>query len=171
MPRPVARKPGGAATARAVLAVAAITGFGGAALALPAVQSKAAELSRTPYQATLSNTCNGKSCVLDSVLIQANRRLEIHHLSCAFLINNSNTYLLVRTGVAAANNTLKDNLGFHNVKTQPFTTGWTMFTVGEPVFMFVPGNRKLRISAVAGSGTLQSYGCFISGELVRLQPS
>jgi hypothetical protein len=109
--------------------------------------------------------------VLDSALIAANRRLEIHHLSCDFRVNDPDTFLSVRTGSAAADNTLKANLGFHNVKAQPWGGSGTMFTASEPVFMFVPSSRKLRIMAVAGGGSLQSFGCFISGEWVKLRPS
>ena len=159
------------AVRRAGLAAASTIGLIGSALALPAVQSEAmVEVSRAPYQASLTATCNGNGCVVDSALVGIGRRLEINHLSCDFR-TSSNTHLLVRTGVAAPDNTLTANLGFHGVTTQPYGSSGTVFTVSERVFMFVPSNRKLRIMAFAGGGSLKSFGCFISGDLVRLKQS
>ncbi len=157
---------------RAVVAAAGIVGLGGSALALPAVQTSAlTEVSRVPYQATLSATCDANFCLMDSAFIRARQQLEIHHLSCEFRVNSPNADLSVRTAIAMPDDKLQTNLGFHQVATQPWGSSGTVFTVSESVRLFVRGKRKLRILAIAGGSSLESFGCFISGELVTLERS
>jgi len=139
-----------------------------------AAESQAAEVSRTPYQAELSGECfSNQRCEFYSNVVQANRRLEIHHISCKALHSEVNAAFESWAALAGAGTTDIFRKYLHDLDgSVQSSSQLSVYAVSQQIFLFIPANRRLRIRVASMSTGLSASftRCQVSGYMVKLQP-
>jgi hypothetical protein len=135
------------------------------------IQSAAVEVSRAPYQATLSTTCPfGATCFFYSDVVENNRRLEVHHVSCTAHNDEETSLFKADAALVKADNLFLQYLHILEGSIRRYAAA-SEFDVSQQIFLFVPAKRRLRLMVQAnlGSMSLTNSHCYISGYMVKLQ--
>jgi hypothetical protein len=168
-----ARLPERAAASRAMLAAATIVGLGGAALALPAVQSKAVATVPGLYQETLSACSTGlPTCAINFSKVPANKQLIVTNATCYINASASTTgFLYVVLGMWNVNGSTSPLPPLSYLK--PTLTGTKSYAryyhADGQILHLYDGGETPRIWAypVGGSGTKVALTCTIAGKLQK----
>jgi hypothetical protein len=150
---------------------AQMTGPGQSGARIEAAAAAAGEIARAPYQALLKTTCNAghNRCDFTSAFVGASRRLEIHRVACrgdhlprGEPLPQFETFAYAEPSAGAA--LLVD---LPEVKYAVTNTA-DVWTISEPVLMFVPAANRLHMYVSVTTGTIRPVGCTVSGYLVTL---
>jgi hypothetical protein len=175
--RPAARLIGG-------IAVGAFVAIGGAAAGgqnplkapLPArstIERAATEASRTPYQAYLPADCitGSNFCKFTSESVAPGRRLEIRRVACqGWHASDTPPNFVTIVQLQTAEGGYVSRIEFLETTYTRVGTN-TVWSISETVATFIPANHRMRIDLNSASTGVGSYGCAISGDMVRLRAS
>lgn len=116
-----------------------------------------------PFQAELKSLCDALSCRVTSVLVPANRRLQIEEVSCKLIVNGTGAAFLNQAAVVDSAGAEVRKVGF--LTGERFSVlGTTVSFIRQPTLIFLNAGQRLQLRFDrVNTPNAMSASCTISG--------